>query len=492
MTLKQKNTALINGKLSLTEQVEGYLKQAQAKAGLKAFVALFPGDILKQAKKLDQKIRTGEAVGPLAGTILAVKDNIAIKDKIHTCASKILPNFISPFSATVIKKLQAADALIIGKTNLDEFAMGSSTENSAFGPSRNPFNKTLVPGGSSGGSAVAVAAGIADAALGSETGGSVRQPASFTGLVGLKPSYGRVSRYGLTAFASSLDQIGLLTRTVEDAARLLYYMAGHDVHDATSALVPVPDYSAHLNKDIKGVRIGLAEEYFAEGLDEQIRSGIYFITEQLKETGAQICRIHLPLSEYGIADYYILAAAEASSNLARFDGVRYGFRSPLSDQLSEMYEQTRAAGFGAEVKRRIILGTYVLSAGYYNAYYKKAQQVRRLIKEEFDRAFGQVDLILTPTTPTSAFAIGRKVRDPLEMYLSDIYTVGVNLAGLCAMNVPAGFTGRGLPFGLQLIAAPFREDRLFLTGDFIEKMTDKQGRPAKLFAEQYKDKNAPI
>ena len=383
-----------------------------------------------------------------------IKDNINIKDEFSTCGSRILENFKSPYSATVINKLDAADAVIIGKTNQDEFAMGSSNENSYWGPVKNPHDKTKVSGGSSGGSAVSVATGIADVALGSDTGGSIRQPASFCGVVGLKPSYGRVSRYGLIAYASSLDQIGPLSSTVEDTAYLLTQIAGHDIFDSTSVDLPVPNYSDFLDEDISKFSIGVPDEYFGEGLDPQIKDRIYSIIEQLRTAGATIKNIHFPMTDYGIATYYIIATAEASSNLARYDGVRYGLREGSDEDLITMYGLTRSSGFGKEVQRRIILGTYVLSSGYYDEYYNKAQKVRRLIKNEIDEAFKAVDVIITPTTPTTAFAIGEKV---------------ANLAGICGLNIPAGKGNNLLPFGIQLLGDTFQEAKILQLGNFIEK-----------------------
>ncbi len=402
--------------------------------------------------------------------VIAIKDNINIKDEITTCGSKILGEFKSPYNATVVTKLKTEDALIIGKTNLDEFAMGSSNENSAFGPVKNPHNPEMVPGGSSGGSAVAVATGCADIALGSDTGGSVRQPASFTGTVGLKPSYGRLSRYGLVAFASSLDQIGIFGNFTQDTAFVLNAIAGHDVLDSTSADITVPDYINQKNSSVTGLKIGLPKQYFADGLDPEIKSRIVQITDRLKEKGAELVEIDLATAEYAIAIYYIIATAEASSNLSRFDGVHYGMRIDEGTGLTDMYEKTRSEGFGEEVQRRILLGTYVLSAGYYDAYYKKAQQVRRLLKNDFDTAFKKCDVILSPTTPTTAFKIGEKSDDPLSMYLQDIYTVSANLAGICGISIPAGMHSNRMPFGLQLQARAFNEQALFDLGTFIEKL----------------------
>ena len=469
MTLRQKIKDAKSGSISVRQAVEKRLKIADETKHLNAYVQVLNGRALQKAQALDERIQKGEETGALAGTVIAIKDNINIQGENSTCASNILQNFKSPFNATVIDKLEKADAVIIGKTNLDEFAMGSSTENSAFGPVKNPFDETRVPGGSSGGSAVVVAAGSADVALGSDTGGSVRQPASFTGVVGLKPTYGRISRFGLIAYASSLDQIGLFSSSVEDTAVLLKELAGKDINDSTTADVPVPDYSTSLDKDVKGMTIGVPEEYFAEGLDPLIKETILEKVDVLQKAGAKIEKINLPMTEYGIAAYYIVATAEASSNLARYDGVRFGLRKGGEDGLIDMYEKTRSAGFGDEVRRRIMLGTYVLSSGYYDAYYRRALKVRRLIKEDFDKAFAKVDVIITPTTPTTAFKIGEKVNDPLTMYLNDIYTVTINLAGICGMSIPAGKDDKGLPFGMQLLGDFFEESKIIRVGDFIEK-----------------------
>lgn len=408
----------------------------------------------------------------LAGKTLAVKDNIAVRDLPLTCASEILRDYISPYSATAVERLEAAGATIVGKTNLDEFAMGSSSEFSIFGAVRNPVDPERVAGGSSGGSAAAVAGGFVDLALGSDTGGSVRQPASFCGVVGLKPTYGRVSRYGLVAFASSLDQIGVLSPTVMDAARALESMAGFDPRDATSVKEDVPAYSAQLEKLDERLaaklRIGIPAEYFGEGLQQDVRERIDTVIDRLKSLGCTMVPVSLPHTPLAIAMYYIISAAEASSNLARYDGVRYGKRAQRDDVL-EMYTRTREAGFGPEVKRRILLGTYVLSAGYYDAYYVKAQQVRRLLKEDFQSAFQQVDLLLTPTAPTTAFKLGSKLEDPLAMYLNDIYTVSMNLSGIPAMSIPVGVDDRNLPIGCQLAAPAFAEETIFQLGTIIER-----------------------
>ncbi|HMF54856.1 MAG TPA: Asp-tRNA(Asn)/Glu-tRNA(Gln) amidotransferase subunit GatA [Pyrinomonadaceae bacterium] len=414
---------------------------------------------------------------PLAGVPLAVKDNICVRGLQASCGSRILGPYHPPYNATAIERLREAGAVIIGKTNCDEFAMGSSNENSAFGPVKNPWDTTRVPGGSSGGSAAAVAAGIVPAALGSETGGSVRQPASLCGIVGFKPTYGRISRYGLVAFASSLDQIGIFGRKVSDVASVLSVVAGRDTHDATTADVPVPDYIRELTGDVKGARIGFPRELFGEGLDREVREAVLKTIEAYRDLGAEIVEVELPHAKYCIAVYYIIATAEASSNLARFDGVRYGFRAEEAKDLRHMYRATRDEGFGAEVKRRIMLGTYVLSSGYYDAYYRKAQQVRTLIKHDFLRAFEQCDAILTPTTPTPAFLIGEKADDPLAMYLNDIYTCTANLAGIPGINVPCDLSSEGLPIGFQLLGAHWSEATLFRLADVYERAHPFEARP---------------
>ena len=469
MTLKEKTEAVKEHNFDICKEVQTRLKLAKEMINLNAFVKLRSEQAVKKAEDIQLRAKNGKPLGPLAGTIIAIKDNINIKDEYSTCGSKILEKFKSPYSATVIEKLDAADAVIIGKTNQDEFAMGSSNENSYWGPVKNPHNKTKVSGGSSGGSAVSVATGIADVALGSDTGGSIRQPASFCGVVGLKPSYGRVSRYGLIAYASSLDQIGPFSSTVEDTSYLLTQIAGHDQFDSTSVDLPIPDYSQLLKDDISDFTVGVPEEYFGEGLDPQIKNRIFSVIEQLRDAGATIKNIRFPMTDYGIATYYIIATAEASSNLARYDGVRYGLREGNEEDLHTMYGLTRSSGFGKEVQRRIILGTYVLSSGYYDEYYKKAQKVRRLIKNEIDEAFKTVDAIITPTTPTTAFSIGEKVDDPLTMYLSDVYTVTANLAGICGLNIPAGKDNAGLPFGMQLLGDTFGETKILQLGNYIEK-----------------------
>jgi aspartyl-tRNA(Asn)/glutamyl-tRNA(Gln) amidotransferase subunit A len=416
--------------------------------------------------------------GVLAGVPIAVKDNICVRGLQASCGSRILGDYHPPYNATVIERLNAAGAVIIGKTNCDEFAMGSSNENSAFGPVRNPWDTTRVPGGSSGGSAAAVAAGIVPVALGSDTGGSVRQPASLCGVVGLKPTYGRNSRYGLVAFASSLDQIGIFSREVADVAHVLGVIAGRDAHDATTADVAVPDYTASLTGDLKGARLGFPRALFGEGLDREVGDAVKAVVDVYRELGAEIVDVELPHANYAIAVYYIIATAEASSNLARFDGVRYGFRAEDAPELRQMYRRTREEGFGPEVKRRIMLGTYVLSAGYYDAYYRKAQQVRTRIKDDFLSAFERCDAIITPTSPTAAFALGEKVDDPLAMYLNDIYTVTANLAGVPGISVPCGLSSERLPIGFQLLGPYWSEPTLFKLAHGYSQARPFTERPA--------------
>jgi len=466
--IRQIRTALREDRYSCLELVNYYLQKIDEGENLNAFISIFREQVSEQARKIDTKMRSGVA-GKLAGVIIALKDNIVLKGRRATCASHILDNFVSPYHSTVVQKLLAEDALIIGKTNMDEFAMGSSNENSYFGTVKNPHDRTRVPGGSSGGSCVAVAADLTTAALGSDTGGSIRQPASFCGVVGLKPTYGRVSRFGLVAFASSFDQIGPITRSVEDAALLLEVIAGDDKRDSTSADVTVPVYSDIVRKDIKGLKIGLPKEYFSTGLNDEVRHSVQRTVDLLKTAGAKIVDVSLPHTEYAIATYYVLTTAEASSNLSRYDGVKFGYRAEDVNNLEEMYVKTRSIGFGQEVKRRIMLGTYVLSSGYYDAYYRKAQKVRTLIRRDFTEAFQTCDCLLTPTAPTTAFKLGEKVDDPLTMYLSDIYTVSVNLAGLPALSVPCCFDAHKLPIGIQLIGKHFDEATILNIGNVIEK-----------------------
>src|ERR1051325_7143484 len=437
---------------------------------LNAFLQIDREGALQRAAEVDQS-------GSLAGIPVAVKDNICVNGLQASCGSKILGAYHPPYNATVIERLTKAGAIVIGKTNCDEFAMGSSNENSAFGPVRNPWDTTRVSGGSSGGSAASVAAGIVPVALGSDTGGSVRQPASLCGVIGLKPTDGRNSRYGLVAFASSLDQIGVFAREVEDVARVLGVIAGRDPQDSTTANVPVPDYTAELTGDLKGTRLGFPRALFGKGLDDEVKNSVESVVDVYRDLGGEIVDVETPRGGYAIAVYYIIATAEASSNLARFDGVRYGFRAEDAPELRQMYRKTREEGFGPEVKRRIMLGTYVLSAGYYDAYYRKAQQVRTLIKNDFLKAFQSCDAIITPTSPTPAFAIGEKVDDPLSMYLNDIYTVTANLAGVPGISVPCGLSSERLPIGFQLIGPYWSEPMLLKLAHGYEQARRFTERP---------------
>ena len=445
---------------------------------IKAYVTLTRDRALKQAGEAGERIIDGRK-SPLFGIPVAIKDNICTGGIRTTCSSKILENFIPPYDGTVIKKLKGRGSILVGKTNLDEFAMGSSTENSAFGHTRNPWDITRIPGGSSGGSAAAVSADMCIAALGSDTGGSIRQPAAFCGVVGLKPTYGRVSRYGLVAFASSLDQIGPITKNVKDAAILLNVISGHDPNDSTSAGISAPDFTSVIGQDIKGLKLGVPKEYFTQGIDPEVEAAVKQAISKLESLGAIPVEISLPHTGYAVAAYYILATSEASSNLARYDGVKYGLRVEGED-LIEMYMKTREQGFGAEVKRRIILGTYTLSSGYYDAYYKKAQQVRTLIKQDFDRAFDKVDVIVTPTTPSPAFKSGEKTDDPLQMYLADIFTISVNLAGVPGMSIPCGFTSGDLPVGLQIMGKHFDEESILKIAYAYEQATEWHKRKPEL------------
>ncbi|MBD1915514.1 MULTISPECIES: Asp-tRNA(Asn)/Glu-tRNA(Gln) amidotransferase subunit GatA [Cyanophyceae] len=464
---------LVSKERSAVEITQSYLDQIAAlEPQIRSYLTVTGDQALAQAAQVDARIAAGEDIGLLTGIPIALKDNLCTQGVRTTCGSKILENFVPPYESTVTGKLRDAGAIALGKTNLDEFAMGSSTENSAYQITGNPWDVTRVPGGSSGGSAAAVAAGECAVALGSDTGGSIRQPASFCGVVGLKPTYGLVSRFGLVAYASSLDQIGPLSRTVEDAALLLQGIAGHDPKDSTSLDVKVPDYTQSLKTDLKGRKVGIITETFAaEGIDPAVRTATEKAIQQLKELGAEIQEISCPRFPYGLPTYYIIAPSEASSNLARYDGVKYGVRNN-NDSLMSMYTKTRAEGFGAEVKRRIMIGTYALSAGYYDAYYLKAQKVRTLIKQDFEAAFGQVDVLVCPTAPTTAFKAGEKVDDPLSMYLSDLMTIPVNLAGLPGLSLPCGFDDQGLPIGLQLIGNALREDLLFEVGYAYEQATE--------------------
>ncbi|MBE7446561.1 MAG: Asp-tRNA(Asn)/Glu-tRNA(Gln) amidotransferase subunit GatA [Planctomycetia bacterium] len=439
---------------------------------IQSFITLNEDEAIKKAIEVDKKIENSENVGALAGIPVAVKDNICTKNLYTTCASNILKTFIPPYDAFVIKRLKEEDAIIVGKTNLDEFAMGSSTENSAYKITRNPWNLECVPGGSSGGSAAAVAADFSLMALGSETGGSVRQPASLCGVVGIKPTYGRVSRYGLVAFGSSLDQVGTLSKDVRDAALLLRVIAGYDLHDTTSANIAVPDYLDTIDSGVKGLRIGIPKEYFAVSFNDDVCKALKDALKIYERLGAQVVDISLPHTEYAVAVYYIIANAEASSNLARYDGVRYGYRTFKPNGIMDMYYRTRSEGFGNEVKRRIMLGNYALSSGYYDAYYLKASKVRNLIKIDFDIAFEKVDCIICPTSPVPAFKIGERANNPLEMYLSDIYTIPANLAGIPGISIPCGFSKDGLPIGMQILGKHFEEKKLLQIAYAFERETD--------------------
>jgi aspartyl-tRNA(Asn)/glutamyl-tRNA(Gln) amidotransferase subunit A len=471
-------SGILAGESSAKQVCEASLQAIAARNDqLAAFVHVDEEFARRQAAAIDARIAAGETVGPLAGVPIAIKDNLCTLGLPTSCASKILADYQPPYEATAIQRLRAAGAVIVGKTNMDEFAMGSSTENSAFVPARNPHDPQRVPGGSSGGSAIAVAAGMTPISLGSDTGGSIRQPAAFCGVVGLKPTYGRVSRYGLVAFGSSLDQIGPFANNVTDAGLLLRVISGHDPADATSIDREVPDYvaeldEARLDQKLSGLRIGVAKEYFGEGLDDEVRQSVAAAIELYRGLGAQIIELSLPHSQYCVAAYYIIATAEASSNLARYDGVHYGHRTEHPEGLIDLYKQSRAEGFGPEVKRRIMLGTFALSAGYYDAYYNRALKVRRLIQQDFTQAFEQVDVLLSPTTPTPAFKLGEKTTDPLSMYLADIYTIAINLAGVPAVSIPCGKTQSGLPIGMQLVAPLFDEVGLLQTARLYEQASD--------------------
>ncbi len=455
------SAAIREGKATATEAVEAVLARIDEKEkDINAYVTIDRDQALRTAASVQEKIEKGELSGPLAGVPVAVKDNMCTEGMLTTCSSKILENFIPTFTAEAVKNLEKAGAVIIGKTNMDEFAMGSTTETSAYGVTRNPWNTAHVPGGSSGGSAAAVAAGECFFALGSDTGGSIRQPASFCGVVGLKPTYGTVSRYGLIAYGSSLDQIGPLTKNVADCAAVLELIASHDTKDSTSVRRKDTDFTSALVNDVKGMKIGIPKDYFGAGLDAEVKEAVLAAAKVLAEKGAVVEEFDLSLVEYAIPTYFTIAAAEASSNLERFDGVKYGYRTPAYEGLHNMYKKTRSEGFGAEVKRRIMLGSFVLSSGYYDAYYLKALKVKAMIKKAFDDAFTRYDLILGPVAPTTAPRLGESLQDPLKMYLGDIYTISVNLAGLPGISVPCGMDAKGLPIGLQLIADRFQEKKL--------------------------------
>jgi aspartyl-tRNA(Asn)/glutamyl-tRNA(Gln) amidotransferase subunit A len=460
-------------KFSVGELVDASFKRIEeTDAKIKAFLTLDEEGAKQKAQKLDAQLSRGDEMGLLFGLPSAIKDNIVTEHVRTTCGSKLLANYDPIYNASVMDRLAAAEAVTIGKTNLDEFGMGSSTENSGFHPSYNPWNTEYVPGGSSGGSAAAVAAGQAFFALGTDTGGSIRQPAAFCGVVGLKPTYGLVSRFGLVAYASSLDVIGPITKNVEDAAYVLSTIAAHDPYDSTSAEVEIPDYVSALTGEVKGMKIGVPKELLGEGIDAEVKEKVLAALKTLEGLGAIVEEVSLPHTEYAVPTYYILAPSEASSNLARYDGVRYGVRSDNSDNLIEMYKETRSHGFGSEVKRRIMLGTYALSSGYYDAYYKKAQKVRTLIKNDFDQVFGKYDVIIGPTAPTTAFKIGEKTSDPLTMYLNDICTIPVNLAGIPAISIPCGFAANGMPVGLQIMGKHFAESTILRVAHAFEQHTE--------------------
>jgi aspartyl-tRNA(Asn)/glutamyl-tRNA(Gln) amidotransferase subunit A len=474
LTISELSAKLAKREVSARDAMRACLDQIQRVDGqVKSFLSYDEADALRQADDADKLIAGGATLRthPLLGVPLAMKDVLAVRGHPLNCASKILGNFVSPYDATAITKLREAGAIIFGRLNMDEFAMGSSTENSAYFTTRNPWDTSRIPGGSSGGSAAAVAADECFAALGTDTGGSIRQPAALCGCVGMKPTYGRVSRYGLVAFASSLDQIGPFTKDVRDCATLLGAISGHDERDSTSIPEPVPDYVSALDGNIRGLKIGLPKEYFISGLSKEVSDSVSAAVKKLTELGAEVVEISLPHTEYAAATYYIIAPAEASANLARFDGIRYGARVAGADPF-ELYSKTRGQGFGAEVKRRIILGTYVLSSGYYDAYYLRAQKVRTLIRQDFIKAFEKVDAIVTPTTPTPAFKIGEKSDDPIQMYLSDVFTISCNLAGICGLSLPCGFSAEPkLPIGLQLLGKPFGESTILKIAHAYEQAT---------------------
>jgi len=478
LTIHELQKNLRDGSLTSVEITESvYRRIASVEEKVHSYITLMEESAIWQAREADRRIKEGKA-GELTGIPIALKDILCTEGVRTTCGSRILENFIPPYDATVVSKLKDAGAVLVGKTNMDEFAMGSSTETSWFGITKNPWDLERIPGGSSGGSAAAVAADQCIASLGTDTGGSIRQPAALCGVVGMKPTYGRVSRFGMVAFASSLDQIGPVTKDVEDCAIMMNVISGHDINDSTSVPTQVPDYRKFISRDIKGWTVGIPKEYFVEGIDPEIKAAADETIKTLEGLGAKCLEISLPHTEYCVAVYYIIAPSEASSNLARYDGVRYGFRATGGENLLDMYKKTRSSGFGAEVKRRIMLGTYSLSSGYYDAYYKKASQVRALIRGDFDNAFKKCDVILTPTTPTPAFRIGEKLDDPLQMYLFDIFTLSTNLAGIPGISVPCGYTKRGLPMGIQFMANHFEEGKLLQIASAYEKnSTIEKRRP---------------
>lgn len=472
LTVHELKDKLSKKELTISEINKAYIDRINEKEkDLDAFMTLLTDEALEKAKKIEEKIENGDITSSLAGIPIGIKDNICTKGIKTTCSSKMLENFIAPYDATVMEKINSQNMIPLGKLNMDEFAMGSSTENSAFKKTRNPWNLNKVPGGSSGGSASAVAAGMVPWALGSDTGGSVRQPASLCGIVGLKPTYGLISRYGLIAYASSLDQIGTFTKDVEDCAMLLNVIAGKDEKDTTSVDIGEKDYTKALKNDVKGLRIGVPKEYFAEGINPEVKEKVENAIEEYKKMGAVVEECSLPIAEYTLATYYIISCAEASSNLGRFDGIRYGYRANNYSNLRELFVNSRTEGFGAEVKRRIILGTYVLSSGYYDAYYKKAQQVRTLIKNEFNKVFEKYDILIIPTSPVTAFGIGEKSDNPLEMYMADICTVPINVAGVPAISIPCGVDKEGLPIGMQIIGKHFSEETILNAAYAYEQKT---------------------
>ena len=472
LTIHELKEKLKRREISAKELTLEFIKRIErVEKDIHSFITLTKDDALKQAEDIDNKINAGKDL-PLLGIPLAIKDLICIRGVRTTCGSKILSNYIPPYDATVIKKMRESGAIFLGKLNMDEFAMGSSTETSHFGVTRNPWNLDVIPGGSSGGSAASVSADECAGSLGSDTGGSIRQPASMCGITGLKPTYGRVSRFGLVAFASSLDQIGPMTKDVTDTTILMNVISGRDPLDSTSADVPVPDFTKSLLNNVKGLKIGIPKEYFVEGMDGDVEKSVRDAVELFKKLGAEIKEVSLPHTDYAVSAYYVIAPAEASSNLARYDGVKYGYRTDNSKNLLSMYKKTREEGFGAEVKRRIMLGTYTLSSGYYDAYYLKAQKVRTLIKKDFDDAFKNCDILITPTAPTPAFKIGEKFDNPIQMYLSDIFTISVNLAGVPAISIPCGFSKNGLPIGLQIIGRHFDEETVIRAAYTFEQNTD--------------------
>lgn len=479
LTVHELKEKLDKKELTISEVTKAYVDRiVEKEAEVKAFVTPLTDSALEEAKVIEEKVNNGEITSEFAGIPIGIKDNMCTKGIKTTCSSKMLKNFIAPYDATVIEKINAEGMISLGKTNMDEFAMGTTTEHSVFKTTSNPWDLNKVPGGSSGGSAAAVAAGMVPWALGSDTGGSIRQPAAFCGVVGLKPTYGLVSRYGLIAYASSLDQIGPITKDVEDAAMLLNLIAGHDEKDTTSADIGKKDYTKALKNDVKGLKVGVPKEYFEEGINPEVKQAVLNAIEEYKNMGAEVEEFSLPIARYALATYYIIACAEASSNLGRFDGIRYGYRTPNFENLRDIYVNSRTEGFGDEVKRRIILGTYVLSSGYYDAYYKKGQQVRTLIKNEFNKAFEKYDVLITPTAPNVSFNIGSKTNNPLELYLEDLCTVPINVAGVPAISIPCGITENGMPIGMQIIGKHFDEETILNAAYTYEQKTK--------FREKYK------